>query len=273
MSKFLWEVPSPDKPVKIDVRGYDLIRDPLLNKGAAFPEDERLAFGLDGLLPTRVNTMDEQAARFCQFLSRLSVPMNKYVELAELHDRNENLFYRVLMDDLQNLMPIVYTPTVGEATREFSHVFRLGQDNFRWVGGSDYSGIWLREQAQKLGLQAWVPELAATAGSLNADLQLAGSLHRPQVIGELALTDGAGNVATADGPALGLDTAEPPPPPAYDAEANQSDPPAGVVAGAARSATMTSGRSSSCTVTARPLPSCANASSEHAPASSGSCWT
>ena len=64
MSKFLWEVPSPDKPVKIDVRGYDLIRDPLLNKGSAFPEDERLAFGLDGLLPTRVNTMDEQAARF-----------------------------------------------------------------------------------------------------------------------------------------------------------------------------------------------------------------
>jgi malic enzyme len=113
--------------VKIDVRGYDLIRDPLLNKGSAFPEDERLAFGLDGLLPTRVNTMDEQAARFCQFLSRLSVPMNKYVELAELHDRNENLFYRVLMDDLQNLMPIVYTPTVGEATREFSHVFRRGR--------------------------------------------------------------------------------------------------------------------------------------------------
>ncbi len=127
MSKFLWQIPSPDNPVTISRGGYDLIRDPLLNKGSAFPEDERLEFGLDGLLPTRVNTMDEQAARFCQFLSRLNEPMNKYVELAELHDRNENLFYRVLMDDLEHLMPIVYTPTVGEATRQFSHVFRRGR--------------------------------------------------------------------------------------------------------------------------------------------------
>ncbi len=125
--KPLWQIPSIDHPVTVSRGGYDLIRDPLLNKGSAFPEDERLAFGLDGLLPTRVNTMDEQAARFCQFLSRLNEPMNKYVELAELHDRNENLFYRVLMDDLENLMPIVYTPTVGEATREFSHVFRRGR--------------------------------------------------------------------------------------------------------------------------------------------------
>lgn len=127
MSKFLWQIPSPDKPEPVARRGYELIRDPLLNKGSAFPEDERLTFGLDGLLPTRVNTMDEQAARFCQFLARLNEPMNKYVELAELHDRNENLFYRVLMDDLERLMPIVYTPTVGEATREFSHVFRRGR--------------------------------------------------------------------------------------------------------------------------------------------------
>ena len=127
MFKSLWEIPSPDKPIPITLRGYDLIRDPLLNKGSAFPEDERLAFGLDGLLPTRANTMDEQAERFCQFLGRLTEPMNKYVELAELHDRNENLFYRVLMDDLEHLMPIVYTPTVGEATREFSHVFRRGR--------------------------------------------------------------------------------------------------------------------------------------------------
>jgi len=125
--KPLWQIPSIDHPVTVSRGGYDLIRDPLLNKGSAFPEDERLAFGLDGLLPARVNTMDEQAARFCQFLSRLNEPMNKYVELAELHDRNENLFYRVLMDDLENLMPIVYTPTVGEATREFSHVFRRGR--------------------------------------------------------------------------------------------------------------------------------------------------
>ncbi|MGB5621349.1 MAG: NAD-dependent malic enzyme [Gammaproteobacteria bacterium] len=125
--KSLWQIPSIDHPQPVSRRGYDLIRDPLLNKGSAFPQDERLEFGLDGLLPTRVNTMEDQATRFCQFLRRLTEPMNKYVELAELHDRNENLFYRVLMDDLENLMPIVYTPTVGEATRQFSHVFRRGR--------------------------------------------------------------------------------------------------------------------------------------------------
>ncbi|MGB5589022.1 MAG: NAD-dependent malic enzyme, partial [Gammaproteobacteria bacterium] len=103
------------------------IRNPLLNKGSAFPESERRSLGLEGLLPTRVNTMDQQARRFCRSLDQFKEPMEKYLELAELHDRNEQLFYRVLLDNLQALMPIVYTPTVGQATREFSHVFRRGR--------------------------------------------------------------------------------------------------------------------------------------------------
>ncbi|MGD8907691.1 MAG: NAD-dependent malic enzyme, partial [Gammaproteobacteria bacterium] len=87
--------------------------------------------GLEGLLPVGVNTMEQQIKRFMESLVHFKDPMDKYVELAELHDRNEQLFYRVLIDDLPALMPIVYTPTVGRATREFSHVFRRGR------------GVWL----------------------------------------------------------------------------------------------------------------------------------
>ncbi len=127
MSHRIWQLPAKGQPLKVSRRGYDLIRDPLLNKGSAFPDAERRALGLEGLLPTGVNTMAQQAERFCATLAHFKDPMDKYLELAELHDRNEQLFYRVLMDDLQSLMPIVYTPTVGRATKEFSHVFRRGR--------------------------------------------------------------------------------------------------------------------------------------------------
>lgn len=127
MTKKLWQIPAPGQPLPVTRRGYELIRNPLLNKGSAFPESERRSLGLEGLLPTRANTMDQQARRFCRSLDHFKEPMEKYLELAELHDRNEQLFYRVLLDNLQALMPIVYTPTVGQATREFSHVFRRGR--------------------------------------------------------------------------------------------------------------------------------------------------
>ncbi len=131
MDEHTWSTPAADEPQPVSKRGYDLIRDPLLNKGSAFTTEERQALGLEGLLPVGVNTMENQFNRIVEGLSHFKQPMNRYVELAELHDRNETLFYRVLIDDLPNLMPIVYTPTVGRATREFSHVFRRGR------------GIWL----------------------------------------------------------------------------------------------------------------------------------
>lgn len=127
MTERLWNSPGPDEPQRVRRRGYDLIRDPLVNKGSAFTAEERRDFGLEGLLPVGVNTMEQQMARFLESLVHFKDPMDKYVELAELHDRNEQLFYRVLIDDLPALMPIVYTPTVGRATREFSHVFRRGR--------------------------------------------------------------------------------------------------------------------------------------------------
>ena len=119
--------PRTDTPLPVTKRGLDLYRDPLLSKGSAFTPDERFALGLDGLLPARVNTMEQQVRRIRETLDRTHDPLDKYLELAALQDRNEQLFYRVLIDDLEALMPIVYTPTVGRATREFSHVFRRGR--------------------------------------------------------------------------------------------------------------------------------------------------
>jgi malic enzyme len=127
MSGEIWSVRGPEEPRPVTQRGYDLIRDPLLNKGSAFTAREREQLGLEGLLPVGVNTMEQQFQRFHDSLVHFKDPMDRYVELAELHDRNEHLFYRVLIDDLPRLMPIVYTPTVGRATREFSHVFRRGR--------------------------------------------------------------------------------------------------------------------------------------------------
>ena len=118
------KAPRSGVPLKITQRGADLYRDPLLNKGSAFTPQERATLGLDGLLPSRVNTMAQQVRRIHMTLDRLRDPFDKYLELAGLQDRNEQLFYRVLCDQLKALMPIIYTPTVGKATREFSHVFR-----------------------------------------------------------------------------------------------------------------------------------------------------
>jgi malic enzyme len=122
-----WSTPAADEHQRVELSGADLIREPLLNKGTAFTPQERRAFGLEGLLPSRVNNMDQQAHRVELQLDAHRDPLDKYLILAELQDRNEQLFYRVLADNLESLMPVVYTPTVGLATREFSHVFRRGR--------------------------------------------------------------------------------------------------------------------------------------------------
>jgi len=118
------QAPRGDQPLRVTRRGADLYRDPLLNKGSAFTPRERSMLGLDGLLPSKVNCMAQQVRRIHMTLDRLRDPFDKYLELSGLQDRNEQLFYRVLCDGLKALMPIIYTPTVGRATREFSHVFR-----------------------------------------------------------------------------------------------------------------------------------------------------
>ena len=104
--------------------GVALLRDPTLNKGSAFTEAEREALGLSGLLPPRVHTMEEQVQRVLENLRKHSSDLDRYVSLIALQDRNKTLFYRVLLENIDELMPIVYTPTVGQACMEFGHIFR-----------------------------------------------------------------------------------------------------------------------------------------------------
>ena len=104
--------------------GSDPLRNPALNKGTAFTPAERDALGLHGLLPPRVCTIDEQIVRVMENLRRKESPLEKYIFLAALQGRNQTLFYRVLMDHLEELMPIVYTPTVGEACQSYGQIFR-----------------------------------------------------------------------------------------------------------------------------------------------------
>jgi malate dehydrogenase (oxaloacetate-decarboxylating)(NADP+) len=96
-------------------RGMALLRDPLLNKGTAFTEAERDALGLRGFLPAHVFSMKTQAERVLANLRTLPNDLAKYVALNELHDRNEALFFRVVCDNIDEIQPLIYTPTVGLA--------------------------------------------------------------------------------------------------------------------------------------------------------------
>jgi malate dehydrogenase (oxaloacetate-decarboxylating)(NADP+) len=105
-------------------RGIDLLHEPLLNKGTAFTEEERDALGLRGLLPPRVLSQELQVTRVLENLRGKPTDLEKYIALASLQDRNETLFYRVVIDHLEEMMPLIYTPTVGEACRAYGHIFR-----------------------------------------------------------------------------------------------------------------------------------------------------
>jgi malate dehydrogenase (oxaloacetate-decarboxylating) len=113
-----------EKAWETTCRGYSVLSDPWLNKGTAFTEPERAALGLTGLLPSRVLTLDQQARRAYRQCSRQASDLDKNIYLTALHDRNEVLFYRVLTDHLSELLPIVYTPTIGEAIQQYSHQYR-----------------------------------------------------------------------------------------------------------------------------------------------------
>jgi len=104
--------------------GYDLLRNPHLNKGTAFTEAERRAFRLEGLLPPAVTTMALQVARRHAEIAALENDLQKYLVLSDLQTRNETLYYAVLMSDPATYMPLVYTPTVGETCQKFAHIFR-----------------------------------------------------------------------------------------------------------------------------------------------------
>jgi malate dehydrogenase (oxaloacetate-decarboxylating) len=107
--------------VDIELEGIALLTDPLLNKGSAFTEQERGEFRLHGLLPPHVGTLDEQAERRLKGLHKFETDLERYIFLRGLQDSNETLFYALLTRNLAELLPLVYTPTVGEGCQEFSH--------------------------------------------------------------------------------------------------------------------------------------------------------
>jgi malate dehydrogenase (oxaloacetate-decarboxylating)(NADP+) len=105
-------------------RGVKILHDPIRNKGTAFTEDEREKLKLRGLLPPRVHTMAEQELRVLGNIRAKPTDLERYLYLIALQDRNENLFYRVVMNHVEEMMPIIYTPTVGQACQEFQHIYR-----------------------------------------------------------------------------------------------------------------------------------------------------
>jgi malate dehydrogenase (oxaloacetate-decarboxylating)(NADP+) len=111
-------------------RGIEILHDPCLNKGTAFTDRERDALGLRGLLPPRVHTQDEQVDRVLGNIRRKPTDIERYIFLVALQVRNEKLFYRVVTEHIDEMMPLIYTPTVGQACQEYGHIFRRPQGLF-----------------------------------------------------------------------------------------------------------------------------------------------
>ena len=110
-------------PLRIRARGRAVMTNPTTNRGTAFTVEQRRALGIVGLVPTGVTTLENQVRRVHMQYRRTTTMLGKYLHLAGVRDRNEVLFYRLLTSNIEDMLPVIYTPTIGEAIERFSHEF------------------------------------------------------------------------------------------------------------------------------------------------------
>ena len=173
-------------------RGRDLINDPILNHGTAYNSVERDRLGLRGLLPAEVETLDQQVERVIKNCAAKPSDLERYVFLMALQDQNEVLFYRTILENLNDFMPIIYTPTVGEAALQYGAIFRRPRGLY--VTADD------RGQVEAV-LRNWTDRdprvIVATDGGRVLGLGDLGANGMSISIGKLALYTAAGGIAPA----------------------------------------------------------------------------
>ena len=198
--------------------GYQRLLDPALNKSTAFSEEERDKYHLRGLLPPKVFTLEQQLRRVLANLRRKESDIEKYIFLQGLQDRNDTLFYRAVIDNIEEMMPLIYTPTVGQACREFASIFRRSRglyvtanDRGRIEGilrnwpGKDVRVIVLTDGERILGLgDLGANGMGISVGKLSLYVACAG-IH-PEHCLPITLDVGTENHTLRDDPLyLGLD--------------------------------------------------------------------
>ncbi|HAU0780296.1 TPA: NAD-dependent malic enzyme [Legionella pneumophila] len=176
--------------IKVTKRGMDLLRDPVLNKGTAFSLQERDEFALHGLIPTTVETLEQQVIRCLDAYSAKENPLEKHIYLRALQDRNEVLFYRFIIDNLVDILPIIYTPVVGQACEMFSHIYRQPRGVFLSYPERDK----LNSIIQNIASTRSIKVIVVTDGEriLGLGDQGAGGLGIP--IGKLSLYTSCGGI-------------------------------------------------------------------------------
>lgn len=180
------------KPLYISYAGPSLLETPLLNKGSAFTEKERRTFNLIGLLPPRYETIDEQVERAYQQFSSFDEPINKHIYLRVVQDNNETLFYRLLSEHLVEMLPIIYTPTVGDACEHFSDIYRSARGIFVSFEEKDYMDDILRSVTKDR-----VKVIVVTDGERVLGLGDQGIGGMGITIGKLALYTACGGISPA----------------------------------------------------------------------------
>lgn len=183
---------NPHNYLYIPHAGPALLETPLLNKGSAFSREERGAFNLNGLLPPRYETIDEQVERAYQQYSSFDEEINKHIYLRAIQDNNETLFYRLVQKYIEQMMPIIYTPTVGDACEQFSDIYRSSRGLFISYSEKDNMDDILRNATKRK-----VKVIVVTDGEriLGLGDQGIGGMGIP--IGKLSLYTACGGISPA----------------------------------------------------------------------------